>query len=194
VPPQTLLEALQARPELSQFARAVTDAGLSDLFEGLDPEHEQITVFAPTDEVLAELDEWQSIQADQQWLERFVRAQAIPGAVRTEALFTPTDPPTDYRTLDGDLLAVDPNSRTVNGAQLVLADLATPTGLLNVVDTVLVVPPQTPPTTTTTTVPPPTPEPDQPPGTPAPEQSAGEGFGDIGSLPELLLPTYAPED
>lgn len=144
---ESLWEVLAADPTLSQFTAAVQSAGLTDLLRGLDPEHPQLTVLAPTDEVLAEVAEWPEIQADPDRLERFVLAHLLPGVVPASTLFTPTDPPTEFRTLDDELLVVDPVAETVNGASIVTPDVSAPNGLVSTVDAVLVVPPPAPPPT-----------------------------------------------
>jgi len=171
-PPANVWDAIVADPQLTMFTSAVQAAGLYGLFQGLDPEHPVVTLFAPTDEVLALLPEWPAIAADPAWLERFIRAQVLPDAVPAATLFAPpTDPPVEFRTLGDDLLVVDVSLLTVNGAHVdpVAPEVVTATGILHVTDGVLVVPPQTEP--------PPVVEEAPPVEAPPAEPAEGEGDG-----------------
>jgi hypothetical protein len=148
IPPANVWDALVADPQLSAFANAVQVAGLVPLFQGLDPEHPLVSPLVPNNDVLAALPEWGAIQSDPQWLVRFVRAQVLPGSVPVSALFAPpTDPPTAFVTLEGDVLTVDLATLTINGAHVdpVAPEVTTPAGVLHVTDKAVVVPPQVPP-------------------------------------------------
>jgi len=139
----------------SSFAGAIQAAGLTPLFQGLDPANPTITLFAPSNDALAALAEWPAIQSDPQWLQRFVLAQVLPGVVPSAVLFDPAAPPDGFVTLNGDILVVDPFAQTVNGLLLPVVDVPTPTGLVNLVDFPVVVPPQFLPEPLPATVPPP---------------------------------------
>ena len=81
----------------------------------------------------------------EEWREYFDRMQVLPGAVPVSTLFAPpTDPPTVFVTLEGDVLTVDLATLTVNGAHVdpVAPEVTTPAGVLHVTDKAVVVPPQ----------------------------------------------------
>ena len=181
---------------MTEFAEAVEDAGLVDLFDGSPPapevlasvvpdqlpqpvidllDTEGITVLAPTNAAIEALPMWDDIVADDVALRQFVLAHVLPGQLDEQELFAATQ----VTALSGDVLLIDPATQTINGAHLVVVDQLGTNGIAHTVDAVVVVPPVTPPTTEVTaaaaaTVPPAPPtEPAPEPPTPTPPPATG---------------------
>ena len=153
---------------MTEFAEAVEDAGLVDLFDGSPPaaevlasvlpdplpqpvidllDAEGITVLAPTNAAIEALPIWDDIVADDVALQQFVLAHVLPGQLDEQEIFAATQ----VTALSGDVLLIDPATQTINGAHLVVVDQLGTNGIAHTVDAVLVVPPVTPPTTEVTT-------------------------------------------
>ena len=171
--------------DLTEFAEAVEEAGLVDLFDGSDPaaevlasvlpealaqpvidllNTEGITVLAPTNAAIDALPMWDDIVADDVALQQFVLAHVVPGQLDEQEIFAASQ----VSALSGDVLLIDPATQTINGAHLVVVDQLGTNGIAHTVDAVLVVPPVTPPTTEAPTTAAPT-DPPAPPTDPAPE-------------------------
>jgi hypothetical protein len=171
--------------DLTEFAEAVEDAGLVELFDGsasavevlasVLPEPlpqpvidllgtEGITVLAPTNAAIDALPTWGDIVDDDVALRQFVLAHVIPGQLDEQEIFAASQ----VTALSGDVLLIDPATQTINGAHLVVVDQLGTNGIAHTVDAVLVVPPAAPPTTEVTTTAPAT-VPPAPPTEPAPE-------------------------
>jgi len=179
LPAQSVWERVLADPALTQFADAVEQAGLIGLLDSQEtvpdtdaqPEAEFLTVLAPTNEAIGAIANWDEIAADPAALERFVLSHLIGETLTAEAILALPE----LTTLGEDILTIDPEAQTVNGARFVTADETALNGLVHSVDSVLVVPTLTPPPTepapeTPATEPPTAATP--PAGTPAPTDTA----------------------
>ena len=134
-PADTLLAALQSRPELSTLLAAVETAGLAD---GLAAPG-ALTVFAPTNDAFAALPQSavDALLANPEALAALLRYHVARGRY-TAADLRIVQP----ATLDGRLLTIAPqgDSITVNGATVLAADVAAGNGLIHVVDRILLPP------------------------------------------------------
>jgi uncharacterized surface protein with fasciclin (FAS1) repeats len=119
-----------------------------------------VTALVPTNAAIEALTSWPDIAADETALRRFVLGHVLPGSLDSEAIFAQTE----LTTLANDVLQVDPDTQTINGAHLVVVNQLGTNGMVHTVDAFLVAPQPAPPATE----PPAT----EPPGTespPAPE-------------------------
>ena len=184
-------EFIDGEPDLTEFADAVTDAGLVALFDGSAPpadvlaevlaeplpqpvidllDAEGVTVLAPTNAAIEALPTWNEITADPEALQHFVLAHVIAGQLEEEEIFAADE----VTSLSGDVLLIDPATQTINGAHLVVIGQLSTNGIAHTVDAVVVVPPAAPPTTEATTTvadapaPPPATEPPSEPAPPPP--------------------------
>jgi hypothetical protein len=166
---------------LSRFAAAVEDAGLVALFDGSDapgavltsvlpaPPPQQVidvltsegmTVLAPTNGAIGNTETWPDIEADPAALQHFVLAHVVAGQFDEQELIAMTQ----LTTLSGDVVPVDAQTQTINGAHLVVTDQLATNGIGHSVDAALVVPAGPPPTEPPPTEPPPAgPPPTEPP-------------------------------
>ena len=183
-PPESLWDVVLADPERALFAGAVEDAGLVDLFDGsitlvdlsgllgidlqielgLDPAVETITALVPTNAAIEAAPGWPEIQDDPAALRRFVLSHVVPDSYLLADIFAVPE----LTNLNNEVLTVDPLLQTINGAHVLVPDVAAPNGFLHTVDAVLVAPAPTPPPTIPETPPatlPATP-PQTPPATP----------------------------
>ncbi len=147
-------------------------------FDGTSPA--SITVFAPTNDAIADIAGFADLAADQTALQQFVLAQVVDGSFTAEQLWllpvTPPAPTPELTALSGDVLVIDPVAQTVNSVPLLApldpADLPldrpATNGMVHAVDTAVVVPVITPPTTRRPRSPPtePQPLPTEPPAPP----------------------------
>jgi uncharacterized surface protein with fasciclin (FAS1) repeats len=172
VPTQSAWELLQADPDLTDFVQAIADADLVMTFDGTDPQ--PITVFAPTNDAIADIVDWSDVAADHAALTQFVLAHVVDGSFTADQLWAlPVVPPATTPELtarSGDVLVIDAAAETINGVGLLAPvdpgdlplDRPATNGMVHAVDTALVVPAVTP----TTTMPPATPAPTEPPAPP----------------------------
>jgi len=77
MPPPTVLEAITADPELTEFARLLTSAGVADQLAGAGP----ITVFAPTNAALQSATNLPAIERDAARLGRVVRFHVVANVI-----------------------------------------------------------------------------------------------------------------
>ena len=127
---------------------------------------DSVTVFAPTNDAIADIAGFADLAADQTALQQFVLAQVVDGSFTAEQLWllpvTPPAPTPELTALSGDVLVIDPVAQTVNSVPLLApvdpADLPldrpATNGMVHAVDTAVVVPVITPPTTAPATEPP----------------------------------------
>ncbi|MBK7218058.1 MAG: fasciclin domain-containing protein [Candidatus Promineofilum sp.] len=131
----TLLAALQGRPELSTLLAAADAAGLAETLAG----PAALTVFAPTNDAFAALPQSavDTLLANPEALAALLRYHVARGRY-TAADLRIVQP----ATLDGRLLTIAPqgDSITVNGATVLAADVAAGNGLIHVVDRILLPP------------------------------------------------------
>ena len=140
-PTETDWELIQADPEASVYAAAVTTR--PELVEVINSG--DVTVFVPTNAATEAEPSWNAIVADDAAFDEFVRSHIISGAVTVEQLFTGTTP-SQVPTIGGATLTVDPVARTINGARIVTPDAHGTNGYVHTIDQLLVVPPVTPTT------------------------------------------------
>jgi hypothetical protein len=159
-----LWEFIDSDPELTLFADAVRDADLTTLFDDGDhaaevitavlPEPmpqpvidvlntQGITALVPTNMAIQAVPNWDDIAADETALQHFVLAHVLPGQLDEEAIFAATQ----VTALSGDVLLIDADTQTINGAHLVVIGQPGTNGIAHTVDAVLVAPLVTPPTT-----------------------------------------------
>jgi len=102
-PPPTVLEAITTDPELSEFARLLTRAGVADQLAGTGP----LTVFAPTDTALRSATTLPAIEADAARLGRVVRFHIVADVVDIGSLAAQgTGASTSAATLEGHSITV----------------------------------------------------------------------------------------
>ena len=114
----------------------------------------------PTNAVIQAAAGWPEIQGDEEALRRFVLSHLVPDSyLWADILAVP-----ELINLNNEVLTIDPVLQTINGAHVLVPDLAAPNGFVNTVDAVLVAPTPTPPPTIPET--PPATVPATPPQTP----------------------------
>jgi len=114
---------------------AVQAAGLEETLRGEGP----FTVFAPTDEAFAALPEGtvESLLADIPALTAILTYHVVPGAVMSSDL---TDGMTAATVNGADITIGTMGGVTVNGANVVAADIAADNGVIHVIDAVILPP------------------------------------------------------
>ncbi|MDZ7704448.1 MAG: fasciclin domain-containing protein [Trueperaceae bacterium] len=132
--PGTILEVAQNTEQLSTLVDAVTAADLDEVLAG----EEVLTVFAPTNEAFSAISEDQlsSLLEDQNAMIQIVGYHVLPGRFTSEELLSVN---TATSLQSGELtFAVDDNGNiTVNGANIVSADITASNGVVHLIDTVL---------------------------------------------------------
>lgn len=135
LPPDTIPDALQSRPELSTLLAAAQAAGLAETLAGPG----QFTVFAPTNEAFAALPQpvVDALLANPEALAQLLQYHVIRGR-STVAQLQIVQP----ATLNSRLLTIAPagDSITVNGAAVLAADVEAGNGLIHVIDRILLPP------------------------------------------------------
>ncbi|WP_027349753.1 fasciclin domain-containing protein [Halotalea alkalilenta] len=129
-----VLELARQDGRFTRFIEMAEASGLSDRLEGRGP----FTVFIPVDEGFAELEPAQAQRLDSAshaTLERWVAYHAVPALiVRDEVVHTPVVP-----ALTQQLRLVDDGERfSVNGREVIEADLRADNGVIHVIDAPLV--------------------------------------------------------
>jgi uncharacterized surface protein with fasciclin (FAS1) repeats len=136
VPPggaTTVLDIVNASPDLSRLANLIVASGLGDQLAGM----ENITLLAPSDEAIDLLlasPGGQELVDDPARLQALLLRHVIDQPLTADELFA-LDTVT---TLSGDVLVIDPEATTIDGAMLPVVDVTADNGILHVVDTVLV--------------------------------------------------------
>jgi branched-chain amino acid transport system substrate-binding protein len=137
VPIGTILDIMEADPDLSEFVKLIGQAGstLSDLVSGV----QQATVFAPTNAAIAAAGG--SIPSDPGELANVLAYHAIVGRFSAQDL---VHPPGTHPTLAAGAPPVTATggggSYQINGANVVQADIAASNGFVNKIDQVLAPP------------------------------------------------------
>jgi uncharacterized surface protein with fasciclin (FAS1) repeats len=127
-----LIDAIDARPELSRVRELVATAG----FEGQLGDAEPRTFLAPSNEAIdafAATAEGGATLADPDSLRQLLLRHLVPGALDEASIFS-TD---RLDTVSGDTLVVDPSEHTVDGADLLVADVDADNGYVHIVSDVL---------------------------------------------------------
>jgi uncharacterized surface protein with fasciclin (FAS1) repeats len=134
-PADTILAALQGRPELATLLAAVQAAGLAETLTGPGA----FTVFAPTNDAFAALPQpvVDALLANPTALSQLLQYHVVRGR-HTAAQLRIVQP----ATLNGRLLTIAPQGDgiTVNGAAVLAADVDAGNGLLHVIDRILLPP------------------------------------------------------
>lgn len=139
VPPETsatddsILAIAQDNPQLSQLVTALQAAGLTDALEQAGP----LTVFAPNDEAFAQLDQSDlaALLADPTSLGDRLQYHVVEGSFPSSDL---TDGQTLTTSQGSDLtVGVDGSTVTVDGVEVVQADIMAGNGVIHVVSGVL---------------------------------------------------------
>lgn len=134
---QNIVQLAEATPELSTLVKALTAGGLTGTLAGAGP----FTVFAPTNDAFAKLDDkaLQALLANKAELDKVLEYHVLA------ANFTMTELMTVKvaKTLEGDNVNVaDPGGNTilVNKAKVVKANIGASNGFVHVIDTLLQAP------------------------------------------------------
>lgn len=136
-PSMNIVETAINTPTLSTLVTAVQSA---DLVEALSDENTELTVFAPTNDAFAEIQDTVDTllepenKAD---LQNVLQYHVVPGKVMSSDLSDGME----VTALNGDILTVTINENGevfINDAQVVLADVETSNGVVHVIDAVLV--------------------------------------------------------
>ena len=133
-----MLEATdEEAPEFTTLFAAVQAAGLGEMV--MDP-GQSLTVFAPTDAAFAALPEGtvEMLLADPALLTRVLQYHVVAPAMGTSEMASG-----DVATAGGDTVAVvvaEDGTVTVNGANLLQANIRGTNGVIHVIDTVLLPP------------------------------------------------------
>ena len=138
----TIVDIAASNPDFSTLVTAVTEAGLVDVLA--DPDA-QWTVFAPTNDAFAALPEGvlDMVLADQELLTRILTYHVVEGAITSDQLSSMMAPTMEMTAVGADLMGseldvqVTDSGVTVNGANVVMADIIASNGVIHVVDAVL---------------------------------------------------------
>jgi polar amino acid transport system substrate-binding protein len=127
----------EINPEFTTLFAAVQAAGIGDMV--MDP-GQSLTVFAPTDAAFAALPEGtvEMLLADPALLTRILQYHVITPAMGSSEIVSG-----DVTTASGDTVAVvvgEDGTVTVNGANVLQANIRTTNGIIHVIDTVLLPP------------------------------------------------------
>ena len=140
--PGTIVDIAVSNPDFSTLVTAVTEAGLVDVLA--DP-NAQWTVFAPTNAAFEALPEGvlDMVLADKELLTRILTYHVVEGAITSDQLSSMMAPSMEMGAVGGDLMGseldiqVTDSGVTVNGANVVMADIIASNGVIHVVDAVL---------------------------------------------------------
>jgi uncharacterized surface protein with fasciclin (FAS1) repeats len=127
-----MLDAIAARPELTRVLELVELAGLEGQLTDAEPE----TFLAPSNEAIDAFEasaEGGATLADPDLLRQLLLRHLVPDALDATSIFS-TD---RLDTVAGDTLVVDSASRTVDGADLLVTDIAAENGFVHIVSDVL---------------------------------------------------------
>lgn len=131
-----IVETAIATEDLSTLVAAVEAA---ELVEALSDESAELTVFAPTNEAFAAIQETVDtllLPENQEALQDVLLFHVVEGRVMSGDLSDGME----VTTLNGDTLVVtiDEGMVLINGAEVVVADVETSNGIVHLIDTVLV--------------------------------------------------------
>jgi uncharacterized surface protein with fasciclin (FAS1) repeats len=133
---ETIVGVASANPDFSTLVSAVQEADLVDTLSGDGP----FTVFAPTDDAFAAIpaDQLQAILADKEQLTGILTYHVLPAKVMAADL-QPEQKVATVQGRDVDIEVAD-GAATINGCNIVEADVAASNGVIHVVDCVLTPP------------------------------------------------------
>lgn len=132
---QTIVDIAVGNEDFSTLVTAVTEAGLVETLSGEGP----FTVFAPTDAAFAALPEGAlaAVLADPALLTAVLTYHVVSGDVRAADVVNLTK----ARTVQGEYLRIGTEGGvTVDGANVVAADVVASNGVIHVIDAVLLPP------------------------------------------------------
>ena len=144
--PGTIVDIAVADGRFTTLVAAVEAAGLVDVLA--DPNAEW-TVFAPTDDAFAALPEGtvEMLLGDIPLLTRILTYHVVQGAVTSDMLsdmmapsMEMTAPGADLMGSELDIQVNDDGTVTVNGANVIIADIIASNGVIHVIDAVLLPP------------------------------------------------------
>jgi len=141
----TIVDIAVSNPDFSTLVTAVTEAGLVDVLA--DPAA-QWTVFAPTNDAFAALPEGvlDMVLADKELLTRILTYHVVAGVVTSDQISTMMAPTMEMGAVGGDLMGSELDVQvadgmvTVNGANVIAAEIMASNGVIHVVDAVLLPP------------------------------------------------------
>jgi uncharacterized surface protein with fasciclin (FAS1) repeats len=135
--PQTIVEIAAGNPDFSTLVTAVTAAGLVETLSGEGP----FTVFAPVNAAFAALPAGtvEGLLADIPALTGVLTYHVVPAAALSTDLAMGCN---DIATVNGAMINVcrTDSAVTVNGANVVTADIAASNGVIHVIDAVILPP------------------------------------------------------
>ena len=129
----TVLGILDSSPDLSKARYYVEQAGLRDLLDDIDA---PVTFLVPTNdafEVLEASPGGSDLLNDDARLRELLERHIIGGRVLTDDLFADEK----RKTIGGDVLAVDPEKETIEGAIVLAPDVEDGNGVVHAIDRVL---------------------------------------------------------
>jgi uncharacterized surface protein with fasciclin (FAS1) repeats len=138
VPPQpgaTLMDVLNASPDLSRLRQLVVDADLVAELDAAEPR----TLFAPSNPAIDTLEAapgGAELLADPVRLRDLLLRHIVLEPLTASDVFASAE----LTAANGDLLTVDAANRTVGGAELLVTDVEAANGFLHVIDQVLLAP------------------------------------------------------
>jgi len=135
-PMSNIVETAIDTPTLSTLVAAVQAA---ELVEALSDENAEFTVFAPTNEAFAAIQDTVDtllLPENQEDLQNVLQYHVVPFEVTSADLSDGME----VTALNGDILVISITDGVVmvNGAEVVIADVETSNGVVHVIDTVLV--------------------------------------------------------
>ncbi len=141
----TIVDIAAGDPDFSTLVTAVKAAGLVDVLA--DPKAEW-TVFAPTNEAFAALPAGvlDTVLADKELLTRILTYHVVKGKITSDQVSTMMAPTMEMKAVGADLLGSELDVKvadgkvTVNGANVIKADIMASNGVIHVVDAVLLPP------------------------------------------------------
>jgi transforming growth factor-beta-induced protein len=129
-----IVETAQAAGDFNTLITAVETAGLVETLKGEGP----FTVFAPTDEAFASLDEGtlDALLADPEALSQVLLYHVVPGQVTADQVVELES----AETVEGGSVAirVEDGQVFINDAQVIATDVVTSNGVIHVIDKVIV--------------------------------------------------------
>ncbi|HEX5616554.1 MAG TPA: fasciclin domain-containing protein [Acidimicrobiia bacterium] len=139
---ETIVDLAVATPDLSTLVEAVQAAGLAETLSGEGP----FTVFAPTNEAFAAIPAatLESILADTELLTKILTYHVVAGEFPASAVAELPDVATgaEVATVEGQNVTIVASDAgvTVNGANVVQADVEASNGVVHVIDQVILPP------------------------------------------------------
>lgn len=136
---ESMKNIVETAVETSSLSTLVAAVQAADLVEALSDESAELTVFAPTNEAFAAIQDTVDVlllpenQAD---LQNVLQYHVVSGKVMS----TDLSDGMEVTALNGDTLVISITDGVVmiNGAEVVIADVETSNGVVHVIDTVLV--------------------------------------------------------